>query len=118
MKRRRGDFTLIGAFLFFLSIATMVTVSMLIYGYVDEKSGGDRAIVSLVMLLVIVFLSIVTTLLDLVRRHIMVDKPVEKILSATSFFTPFFSQPSKKAFFCEFIISAFFFDMARLIISA
>lgn len=83
MKRRRRDFTLIGAFLFFLSIATMVTVSMLIYGYVDEKSGGDRAIVSLVMLLVIVFLSIVTTLLDLVRRHIMVDKPVEKILSAT-----------------------------------
>lgn len=82
-KPNKSYYTFFGYILFFLTIAVTVTVAMLLYSYADEKSGGDKGTVAAVMLLVIVFLSAACTVIDVFRRKIMVEKPVEKILEAT-----------------------------------
>lgn len=82
-KPNKSYSTFFGYILFFLTIAVTVTVAMLLYSYADEKSGGDQGTVAAVMLLVIVFLSAACTVIDVFRRKIMVEKPVEKILEAT-----------------------------------
>ncbi len=84
MNRRHARWSIFGSLLFFASIALTVTIALIMYGFVDERTNGDRGIVAIVMFLVVVFLSILWTLADVVRRRIMVDKPVEKILSATA----------------------------------
>ncbi len=83
MKRKGGWSFFLGALIFFVTVSVIITVAMLIYGYVDKKSNGDWLTVSVVMFLVIVFLSLVVTLCDVIRRRIMVEKPMEKILQAT-----------------------------------
>lgn len=83
MKRKNAGLSIGGVISFFLLIAGTVTVAMLLFGYVNEKSGGDRTVIAISMFLVILFLSIICTLGDVIRRRIMVDRPVEKILNAT-----------------------------------
>ena len=83
MNRKRANLSVPGVLLFFATIALTVTVALLMYGLVDERTGGNKKIVAIVMLLVVVFLSILWTIADVIRRRIMVDKPVEQILSAT-----------------------------------
>ncbi len=83
MNRKGARWTFFGSLLFFLTISLIVTAAILIYAKVDESTNGDRGVVALVMLLVVVFLSVLCTVLDIIRRRIMVDKPVEQILSAT-----------------------------------
>lgn len=83
MNRKRANLSVLGTLLFFATIALTVTVALLMYGLVDERTGGNKKIVAIVMLLVVVFLSILWTIADVIRRRIMVDKPVEQILSAT-----------------------------------
>lgn len=83
MKRRGAGWSFIGALLFFVTIAVTVTVAILLNEYVNEKSGGDKGVIALVMLLVIIFLSLLCTLFDIFRRRIMIDRPVEQILAAT-----------------------------------
>lgn len=82
MRRGKG-FSIVGALLFFMTIAITVTLAVLLYVGLDARTGGDRGVTALVMFLVIVFLSAVCTVIDLFRRRQMVDKPVEMILSAT-----------------------------------
>ena len=83
MSRKGARWTFFGSLLFFATIAVTVMVAVMIYAWVDEKTEGNRNIVALVMLLVITFLSVLCTLFDIVRRRVMVDGPVEKILKAT-----------------------------------
>ena len=83
MNRKGARWTFFGSLLFFLTISLIVTAAIVIYAKVDESTNGDRGVVALVMLLVVVFLSVLCTVLDIIRRRIMVDKPVEQILSAT-----------------------------------
>lgn len=83
MKRRGANLSIFGSFLFFALIAIVVTVAMFIFGYVNEKTDGDRTVIAVVMLLVILFLSLLCTIVDLIRRRKTVDKPVEQILDAT-----------------------------------
>lgn len=80
MKRRR---TVLGGINFFLLIAAVVTVAMLLYTFVDIKSEGNRLEISLFMLFVIIFLALICTFLDFLRRKKMVDEPVKKILDMT-----------------------------------
>lgn len=82
-KRNNLRDTLLGYVLFFLTVAAVVTVVVCLYAYTDEKSGGDVRTVSLVMLLVILFLSAVCTVADIFRRKLMVERPMEQILRAT-----------------------------------
>lgn len=83
MKRRNSGLSIRGAILFFLLIAGTVTVAMLIYHYVNKDTNGDIKTVAIVMLFVIIFMSLLCTIADIIRRRIMVDKPSEKILAAT-----------------------------------
>ncbi len=83
MRRKNSRWSLLGSLLFFATIALTVMLAVMIYARVDEKTGGDRGVISLVMFLVILFLSILWTTADVIRRRIMVDKPVERILEAT-----------------------------------
>lgn len=83
MNRKGARWSFLGALLFFGTIAMTVMLAVMIYARVDEKTDGDRGVVALVMLLVIVFLSVLCTLLDIFRRRMMIDRPVEQILNAT-----------------------------------
>lgn len=82
MKKKSG-FSFWGGVIFFLTIAAVVTVAVVLYGYVDERSGGNKKTISLVMFLVVLFLSLFCTVADIFRRRFMVDTPAEKILDAT-----------------------------------
>lgn len=83
MKKRNSGFSITGAILFFLVIAGTVTAAMFIYHFVNKSSGGDIKTIAVIMFLVIVFLSLLCTIADIIRRRIMVDGPLEKILDAT-----------------------------------
>lgn len=79
-KRRRK--MLFGVPAFFLLVAAVVTVAMLSYGFISERSE-DRVFIAVAMLCVVLFLSLVCTVADAVRRRVTVDRPVQNILDAT-----------------------------------
>ncbi len=83
MKHKNAKFSFWGAAIFFLTNTFTVTIAMFFYGAINEKTGGDLTTIAIVLLLLIVFLSLVWTTIDLIRRRIMIDRPVEQILKAT-----------------------------------
>ncbi len=83
LQPRKKTSTLSGYVIFFFTIAAVVTFATMIFVIVDRKSNGNTAIVAVVMMIAILLLSLACTLLDVVRRKLMIDKPVRKILSAT-----------------------------------
>ena len=84
MKRRTGrGISLVGYLLFFLTIAATVTVSVFVYVFCAERSGGNRGLIAGVMLGTVALLSLVCTLLDMLRRRLMVERPVREILAVT-----------------------------------
>ena len=74
--------TFFGAIIFFITVASIVTIALSVYVFVSNHSGG-KGVVTVVMLLTIMFLALIATVIDLIRRRITVDRPVEMILSAT-----------------------------------
>ena len=74
--------TVFGAILFLITVSLIVSIALSVYVAVGKRSD-TRGVVSAVMLLTIFLLSLVATLIDLIRRKISVDRPVELILSAT-----------------------------------
>lgn len=84
MKKRKSLCSvLFGYALFFMTIAVSVTVAVTVYVSVSQRSGGNRNTIAAVMLAVILFLSLVCTLIDLIRRKFTVERPVKKILEGT-----------------------------------
>ncbi len=84
MKRRTGrGISLVGYLLFFLTIAATVTVAVFVYDFCAERSGGNRGLIAGVMLGTVALLSLVCTLLDMLRRRLMVERPVREILAVT-----------------------------------
>ncbi len=84
-KRRgsaRGRYWLTGAILFFVLIALIIQIAVMLFDYIDGRTQ-NKGIIAVLMLVVILLLSAICTLIDVVRRRIMVDKPVERILTAT-----------------------------------
>ena len=84
MKRKtaKNFYTAMGYVIFFFTIAVMVTVALAVYENVRSSENAPGS-VSGAMLGVIFSLSAVCTLIDLIRRKIMVERPVKKILFAT-----------------------------------
>ena len=80
MKRRSGASALDAA-IFFLTVAAIVTVAVLVYSALpaDMADGAKAGI----MLGVIAALALFCTAADLVRRKLTEDRPVQKILDAT-----------------------------------
>ncbi len=72
-----------GYVLFFLTIAVTVGVALTIFVVVNRNSDGNSAVIAFTMLAVIVVISLLCTGIDIVRRKIMIDAPVRKILQAT-----------------------------------
>lgn len=82
MKKRRF-LSIAGYAILFVTIAVIITVAIIVFDAVGRKFGGDKAVLSVVMLITIAFLALVCTVIDAVRRKITVDRPVERILEAT-----------------------------------
>lgn len=84
MKKRNSVKTsFIGGILFFITIAMVVTVAVLVYSYIADKSNDNEMLISGVMIVVIAALAGLCTFVDFLRRKITVDKPVNEILKAT-----------------------------------
>ncbi|MDE6472640.1 MAG: HAMP domain-containing histidine kinase [Clostridia bacterium] len=84
MKSKSGkSSTVWGYVLFFIAIVVIITLAIPIYDYARQKSGGDKAVLSVVMLLVIVFLAGLGVLVDVLRRRFTYEKPLEQIRQAT-----------------------------------
>ena len=82
MKRRSGASAL-GAAIFFLTVAAIVTVAVLVYSALPADMADGAKAGS--MLGVIAALALFCTAADLVRRKLTEDRPVQKILDATVF---------------------------------
>lgn len=84
MKRKKTKLpTLSGALVLFVSVSVFVAIAIAVYAAVEKACGGNRAVIAGVMIAVVVVLSAVCSLIDLLRRRLTVDRPVEKILDAT-----------------------------------
>ena len=77
-----AKFSLIGYIFFLLPLAITVGFSVVIYDAMNSQGWRlDR--IALFLLLYIAFATLLFTLTDVIRRRLMVDRPVEQILSAT-----------------------------------
>ncbi len=85
MKERKGfrkGSWLIGAASFFLLIAFIIQMAVLIFDAIEERTQNN-GLIALLMLAVILLLAALCTIIDYFRRKLTVDKPVERILDAT-----------------------------------
>lgn len=80
--RNKKLMDLIGALLFFITVSAIVVFAVFVYSKITALTDNKNEIF-FVMLLTTLFISIVMTFADLLRRKIMIDKPLEEILSAT-----------------------------------
>ncbi len=80
-KARRGAW-LTGGVIFFALVAFIIQIAVLIFDYIEARTQNN-GLIALLMLVVILILAAAFTLIDYIRRRLTVDKPVEKILSAT-----------------------------------
>lgn len=85
MKRKgykNSYFSFSGAIIFFATIAIVMQSAILIYDYIIKRTD-DKGLIAFLILAVVIILSAVCTVIDIIRRKIMIDRPVEKILAAT-----------------------------------
>ena len=73
-----------GYLIFFVTVAFTITLALCVFVAVNRKTEGDPLLLTVTMILVILAVSGLFTLADSIRRKIMVDKPVEKILESTA----------------------------------
>ena len=79
---KRNNAWLSGAVVFFAVIALTIQIAVLVYDYIQERTQNN-GLIAVLMLIVILMLSAICTVADIIRRKLMVEKPVKKILSAT-----------------------------------
>ena len=84
MKRpSEGKSTVLGYVLFFAAIAAIITLAIPTYEYARKKSEGNLGVLAVVMLLVVIFLSGLGLLVDVIRRKITYEQPLQQIKDAT-----------------------------------
>lgn len=64
-------------------VVVIASLSILVYDFTEEKSGGNTALSALVTLANICVMTVLCTAIDAVRRKVMVERPVKRILDAT-----------------------------------
>ena len=79
---KRSHFTWFGAISFFILIAFVMQVAILVYDYIRQRTD-DPGLIAVLILILIFILSTVCTVFDFIRRKIMVERPVRRILRAT-----------------------------------
>lgn len=82
-NRNKIGFSLLGFFLFFVTIATTASCSILIFDAV-RKVTEKKALISVAVLGSILTGTLICVVIDIFRRKFMVDRPTSKILQATS----------------------------------
>ena len=82
-KTKKRVAAMMGYLIFFLTVAFAVTVALVAFVLVNRHSEGNTPVIAVAMFLVISLLSALCTVADMIRRRIMVDRPVRKILDAT-----------------------------------
>lgn len=81
---RKKTSSLGGYLLFFLTVAVAVSISIMAFVAVNRATEGNVIAISVTVLLIIVAISALCTLIDVLRRRLMIDKPVSEILDATN----------------------------------
>ena len=81
-SKNKSNVSVFGALMFFGLIAITMQIAILVYDYIISRTDSKN-LIALLILILIVILSTVCLLIDLIRRKITVDKPVEMILDAT-----------------------------------
>ncbi len=81
-KESRRNGWLVGAGFFFLLVAFIIQMAVLIFDYIEDRTQ-NKGLISLLMLTVILILAVICTVIDCIRRKFTVEKPVKKILAAT-----------------------------------
>lgn len=82
MKKKRSSFSILGASLFFVLIALVIQIAILVYDYLIRQTD-NKWLIAILILIVILILSALCTVIDLLRRKATVEKPVSEILEAT-----------------------------------
>lgn len=80
---QKSRFTVWGYLGFFAMVVVIASLSILVYDFTEEKSGGNTALSALVTLANICVITVLCTAIDAVRRKVMVERPVKRILDAT-----------------------------------
>lgn len=78
----RSSFSMVGVLSFFALIAFIMQVAILVYDYIIQRTE-NKNIIAILILIMIVILSVAVTVIDIVRRKIMVERPVKRIINAT-----------------------------------
>lgn len=86
MKRNKNQysgFSIFGFVMFFLTITVTSTSAIFVYQLAKLKTNNNTLIIIISVIGVILFGAVICTLCDMLRRKIMIEKPVKKILDAT-----------------------------------
>lgn len=81
-KSRVSSINWVGVISFFALIAFIMQMAILCYDYIREKTS-NLSLIAVLILIEIIILSTFCTVIDWIRRKIMVDRPTKKILNAT-----------------------------------
>ena len=86
MKTRRSKVLMLvtGYAVFFVTIAALIAFAVYVYVAAERQYGDDKGIVFALMLVTVLFLALVCTVIDGIRRKVTVDRPVENISDATA----------------------------------
>lgn len=79
---KNSGFSYSGAVIFFVTIALVMQIAIMVYDYIIQRTDSIPLIAALI-LIVVLLLSGLCTLIDYLRRRATVEKPVELILLAT-----------------------------------
>ena len=77
-----AGFSLVGAISFFLLVALLMQVAILVYDYICERTDNTLYIALLILVLILILASL-CVVFDWVRRILTVERPTQKILDAT-----------------------------------
>ena len=81
-KTRASKINWIGAISFFVLIAVVMQMAILCYDYITKRTS-NLSLIAVLILIEIIILATFCTIIDWLRRKIMVDRPTRKILQAT-----------------------------------
>lgn len=84
MKKQTFGFSMLGFILFFLTMAGSSSCTVMVFQAVNKASNGNLTQIIFAVLGNILVWTVICVSIDIVRRKLMVDKPTQKILVATS----------------------------------
>lgn len=81
-KTTAAGFSFVGAASFFVLVALLMQIAILVYDYICERTGNVVHIAVLILILIFILASL-CTVFDWVRRKLTVERPTKRILDAT-----------------------------------